>query len=229
MLFLCVFVIGLLIIDTTVQTDIETKRILSWIDNGICVVFLMDFLGHLITEKNRLIYFVTWGWIDLISSLPMFAIARLGRIAKIFRIIRLIRGLKSIKTLLDFIVQKRGESTIFSASLIAILTISFGSIAILQCEKGVEHSNIQSAGDAIWWTVVTMSTVGYGDYFPVTPDGRIIAVGLMIVGIGLFGTFTGFLAAWLVEGKKDRGDTIESLRCRITELESNVNLLKNKL
>jgi voltage-gated potassium channel len=202
MLFLCIFVVGLLVVDTTMKTDVETKRIFSWIDTGICIIFLIDFSWRLITEKNRLIYFVTWGWIDFISSLPMFAIARLGRIARILRIIRLIRGLKSFKTLLDFIVQKRGESTALSASLIAILTVSFGSIAILQCEKDIEHSNIQSAGDAVWWTVVTMSTVGYGDHFPTTPEGRIVAAVLMIVGIGLFGTFTGFIAAWLMEGKK---------------------------
>jgi voltage-gated potassium channel len=209
MLFLCLFVIGLLVVDTTIQTDTETKRILLWIDNGICVIFLLDFLGRLITEKNRLTYLVTWGWIDFVSSLPMFAIARLGRIARILRIIRLIRGLKSFKTLLDFIVQKRGESTFLSASLVAILTISFGSISILQCEKGIENSNIQSAGDAVWWTIVTMSTVGYGDYFPVTPEGRIIAAILMIVGIGLFGTFTGLFAAWLIEGKKENKNTNE--------------------
>jgi voltage-gated potassium channel len=202
MLFLCIFVIGLLVADTVIKIDMETKRILSWIDTGICIIFLTDFSWRLITEKNRLMYLVTWGWIDFISSLPMFAIARLGRIARILRIIRLIRGLKSFKTLLDFLVQKRGASTVLSASLIAILTVSFGSIAILQCEKDIEHSNIQSAGDAVWWTVVTMSTVGYGDYFPVTPEGRIIAALLMIVGIGLFGTFTGLLAAWLIEGKK---------------------------
>jgi voltage-gated potassium channel len=202
MLFLCVFVIGILIFDTILPTSRETKQILSWIDYSICFIFLFDFVYRMIFEKNRLKYFFTWGWIDFISSLPIFIFARWGRIARILRIIRLIRGLKSVKELLDIFLKHRGESTFLSAVLVAILTVSFGSLAILQCEIVVEGGNIKTAGDAMWWTIVTMSTVGYGDRFPVTAEGKFIATALMFVGIGLFGTYTGLLAAWLINGNK---------------------------
>lgn len=77
----------------------------------------------------------------------------------------------------------------------------FGSISILQVET-VPESNIKTAGDAIWWAFVTITTVGYGDRFPVTSAGRIIAAFLMITGVALFGTFTGFVAAWFMDGDK---------------------------
>lgn len=79
--------------------------------------------------------------------------------------------------------------------------VLFSSIAILQVEDS-PNSNIKSAEDAIWWSYVTITTVGYGDKYPVTTEGRLIAAVLMTAGVGLFGTFTGFLASWFVQEKK---------------------------
>jgi voltage-gated potassium channel len=81
--------------------------------------------------------------------------------------------------------------------------IIFGSIAILQVEHD-PNSNIKTAEDAIWWAFVTITTVGYGDKYPVTTEGRIIAGFLMITGVGLFGTFTGFIASWFLEPGKSK-------------------------
>ena len=79
--------------------------------------------------------------------------------------------------------------------------VIFGSISILLVEND-PASNIKSAEDAIWWALVTVTTVGYGDKFPVTTEGRIIGVALMFVGVGLFGTFTGYVASWFTAGNK---------------------------
>ena len=79
--------------------------------------------------------------------------------------------------------------------------IIFSAVAILQVETA-PNSNIKTAEDAIWWAYATITTVGYGDVFPVTTEGRIIAAALMTVGVGLFGTFTAFLASWFVTEKK---------------------------
>jgi voltage-gated potassium channel len=89
--------------------------------------------------------------------------------------------------------------------MIAILMVIFSSIAILQVEN-VPNSNIKTAEDALWWSYVTVTTVGYGDKFPVTLEGRIIAGFLMTTGVGLFGTFTGFVASWFVGEKKNNID-----------------------
>lgn len=79
--------------------------------------------------------------------------------------------------------------------------IIFGSISLLQVEHDA-NSNIKTAEDAIWWAFVTITTVGYGDKYPVTTEGRIIAAFLMVTGVGLFGTFTGYMTSWFVGSQK---------------------------
>jgi voltage-gated potassium channel len=99
------------------------------------------------------------------------------------------------------------------------------SVAILQVEK-VPESNIKTAEDAIWWAFVTTTTVGYGDKYPVTTEGRFIAVFLMATGVGLFGTFTGFLASWFVEeDKENKDDQLKLLREEIAAVKK---MLENK-
>ena len=68
---------------------------------------------------------------------------------------------------------------------------------MLGLEREVEHANIRTAGDALWWSLVTITTVGYGDHYPVTTPGRLVAAWLMIVGIGVMGTVTGVVASWI--------------------------------
>jgi voltage-gated potassium channel len=86
-------------------------------------------------------------------------------------------------------------------ALISFLMVIFSSIAILQFEKDI-NSNIKTAEDAIWWSYVTITTVGYGDKFPITTEGRIIGAVLMTMGVGIFGTFTALVSSWFIE-KKD--------------------------
>jgi voltage-gated potassium channel len=111
-----------------------------------------------------------------------------------------LRAFKSIKHLTFHIYKNRKQSAVSTVTMIAILMIIFSSIAILQFETD-QNSNIKTAEDALWWSYVTITTVGYGDKFPVTTEGRIIGALLMTVGVGTFGTFTALLSSWLIEGK----------------------------
>ena len=86
--------------------------------------------------------------------------------------------------------------------------LCFGSIAILQFEQG-PTGTIQSPGDAMWWAIVTVTTVGYGDTYPVSPEGRVLASVLMAAGVGLFGTFTAFIASWFLAAEDE-----EEVECR---------------
>ena len=78
------------------------------------------------------------------------------------------------------------------------LTLFTAAIAALEAERGVAGSNINTFGDAIWWSIASVTTVGYGDKFPITPDGRFIASLLMVVGIALFSALTALMAAWVM-------------------------------
>lgn len=97
------------------------------------------------------------------------------------------------------ILRRRAQSAGLAAVLLAILTTFFGSIAVLRVER-VAGGNILTAGDALWWSVATMTTAGFGDLYPTTAEGRIIATGLMLVGIGVFGTVTALIATWVLSG-----------------------------
>jgi voltage-gated potassium channel len=96
-------------------------------------------------------------------------------------------------------LQGRGAVNATRAVVLsAVLLIWIAAVAILGAERGVPGSNISSFGDAVWWAIVTTTTVGYGDFFPVTLTGRIIAGGLMVLGISLIGVVTASVAAWFV-------------------------------
>jgi voltage-gated potassium channel len=146
-----------------------------------------------------------WGWIDLISSIPMVDFVRAGRILRLIRLLRIVRAFRSTNQLIRHIFRNRAQGTFTSVAMLAVLLIIFSSIAILQVETD-PNSNIKSAEDAIWWAYVTITTVGYGDKFPVTSEGRIIAAILMTGGVGLFGTFTAYVASWFVVEKESKNE-----------------------
>lgn len=201
-LFLSIYVLAALMLDTFLKLPPEISRMLTIIDDVICLVFLFDFVKRFLKAESKL-KFMKWGWIDLISSIPMLHFMRVGRAFRLFRILRILRAFRSTKHLVGHIFTRRRQGALTAASVIAILTIIFSSIAILHVEVDPK-SNIKTAEDAIWWAYVTITTVGYGDRFPVTTEGRIIAAFLMTVGVGLFGTFTAFLASWFVEHTKKK-------------------------
>jgi voltage-gated potassium channel len=196
---LSIYVLGALIASTFFYLSPETDRLLNYIDNAICIIFLIDFFYRLIKSDNK-VGFMKWGWIDLISSIPAFGYFRAGRALRLIRLLRILRAFRSTKVLMHYVFRRRAYGAMTTAVIIAILMLLFSSIAILQVETA-ENSNIKSAEDAIWWAYVTITTVGYGDKFPVTTEGRMIAMVLMTVGVGLFGTFAGFVASWFVEDK----------------------------
>lgn len=183
----------------------ETVQLLGWADTAACLVFLADFGDQLRRAPHKGRYFMRWGWIDLLSSLPAISFLRWGRF---FRILRVVRVIRSSHHLAQHIFRNRSRSVFLSVALTAALTIVAASVAILSVETAPD-SNIVTASDALWWSVVTMTTVGYGDFYPVTNLGRFIAVCLMVVGIGLTGTFTAYIAAWFFAPQKTQDGALE--------------------
>lgn len=199
-LVLSLYVLLSLLISTLFELSVELTNLLNYIDNAICVVFLIDFGIRFRNAQNKL-EFMRWGWIDLIASIPSVEFLRAGRILRLIRLIRVFKALKSTKLIYEHINRSKKQSAITSVALISILMVIFSSIAILQFEIDV-NSNIKTAEDAIWWSYVTITTVGYGDKFPITTEGRIIGAILMTAGVGIFGTFTALVSSWFLENKK---------------------------
>lgn len=202
-LMLSVYVLIALLIDTLFKLPAETAKVLSYIDNLICLVFLLDFIIRFRKAENKLT-FMKWGWIDLIASIPTLDFMRAGRLLRVIRLIRLIRAFRSTKHIVQHVFKNKTQGTLTSVAIIAVLMLLFSTISILQFEKD-PNSNIKTAEDAIWWSYATITTVGYGDKYPVTTEGRIVAMMLMTVGVGLFGTFTAYVSSWFV--KSDQKST----------------------
>ena len=197
---LSIYVLCALIIDTAFDLPIETSRLLNYIDLAICIFFFIEFCIRFFKSQNKS-KFMLWGWVDLISSIPMIGVLRVGRIFRLIRLLRIIRAFRSTNKLVNHLFINKVEGTFISVVSIAVLLLIFCSIAILQVET-VPNSNIKTAEDAIWWAYVTITTVGYGDKFPVTTEGRLIAAILMTAGVGLFGTFTAYVSSWFLNGEK---------------------------
>ncbi|MEP7267095.1 MAG: potassium channel family protein [Saprospiraceae bacterium] len=190
---LSIYVLVALMVDTFYKLSPEVSSILETVDNLICVIFLYDFAIRFRRAPNKL-KFMRWGWIDLLSSIPFVDYVRAGRVLRLFRLLRIIRAFKNTHQLVNHIYRKRAQGALATAFIITILMLIFSSIAILQVETD-PHSNIKTAEDALWWSVTTITTVGYGDRYPVTTEGRIISTILMVMGIGLFGTFSGYISS----------------------------------
>ena len=229
MLLLCAYVLIALFIDTIFTLPKETSILLTKIDNIVCFVFIGDFIYNVITAQNKIKY-LNWGWIDLVSSIPSIQILRWGRFARVIRILRLLRGIRSTKQIIKFLFANRAKGTFASVAMISFVLVVFSSVAILNCETSPE-SNIQSASDALWWSFVTITTVGYGDYYPITLLGRIIAGVLMTAGVGLFGTFTAYVASSFLEQEEKEEEKreeeilseLKAIRKELAELKKSHN------
>lgn len=198
---LSVYILLALLIEILFDLTPELSRLLVIIDNFICIIFLYDFINRLLRAESKL-KFMKWGWIDLLSSIPSISFLRYGRVVRLIRLFRILRAFRSTKSLIQFVFRNRTKGTFSTVALIALLMVIFSSIAILQFEDP-NSGNIKTAEDAIWWSFVTVTTVGYGDKFPITTEGRLIAALLMVTGVGLFGTFTGFVASWFMGESKE--------------------------
>ena len=188
-------VLGLVANDTGIQ---EILLVMNWI---LSSVLLIDFGYRFITAASRSGYFFRrFGWADLLSSLP-FAELKFLRIFRLLRVYRLLRNIGG-RTVARSLIRERAGSALLSLLLMGILVLEFGSLQMLYIEQDATGANITNASDALWFTIETISTVGYGDQFPVTNAGRVMGSFIIVVGVGIFGTFTGYLANLFLSPRK---------------------------
>ncbi len=181
--------------------DPDISNVLMIMNGVYSVIFMADFIYRIATAPSKSNYFFRqFGWADLLASLPF----EQTKILRVFRLVRVYRLMKKVgpKTILNTLIKDRAGSALIILLLMGFLVLEFGSLAILRAEKLNPDANIKTASDAIWYTMVTISTVGYGDRYPTTNWGRIIGAVIIIVGVGIFGTFTGYLANLFLSPQK---------------------------
>jgi voltage-gated potassium channel len=227
-LFLSFYVLVALAVEVLFPLGPEASALLFYIDTFVCVVFLGDFFANLIRARDKLAY-LKWGWLDLISSIPTVQALRWGRLARVVRILRVFRALRSSKTVLEHLFIDRPKGALTTVAILSFSLLVVSSIAILSVETGTE-ANITTAEEALWWSFVTITTVGYGDHYPVTPEGRIIAAALMTAGVGLFGTFTAYVASrFFGPGEEQQESTSEAVLERLEALSAEVQALRREV
>ncbi len=176
----------------------EIAQLIDYYDFGLCIVFLYDFFKQLFQSENKFKYFFTYGWLDLLSSVPMVGALRAFRL---FRVVRVIRVFKGINILVAFLRSERKASLYGLMVLFICFMVILSSIFTLYFEQGV--GNINTAEDTLWWTFISVTTVGYGDLYPVTSYGRLSATLMIFTGLIAFGTIISFMNDTLNAYKED--------------------------
>ncbi|WP_288902339.1 potassium channel family protein [uncultured Sneathiella sp.] len=226
-LILSLFSVGSLLAESFLKLDSGTIEILMTADFVICFIFLYDFFKRFIGAENK-IAFMKWGWIDLISSIPVFDALRYGRLVRVVRVLRVLRVFTSSRNLFVALKENKIETTFNSVVLVSLMVIVFGAISVLHLERGVLESNIKEPMDALWWAFVTITTVGYGDYYPVTVEGRFIAILLMTNGIGIFATLSAMIASKFIQPDSTEAQHEQSLKM-MSKLYADISKLRQEL
>ena len=204
----------------------QIADLLDIFDLFFCTVFFADFVRNTIRAKDRRRYLMTWGIFDLISSIPAVGVLRVFRFA---RVIRVLRALRSIRILIRVGRQNRAASVVVAALTVTMTLFVGVCVAVLYFEQDAPGSNIRAADDVLWWAVVTSSTVGYGDRYPVTDVGRVLGALLMFVGIGLFATASGSIGGMLVQSLRAQLHTDVEVESEIRELRGAVERIEQAL
>jgi voltage-gated potassium channel len=238
---LFVLLVGVLSVVNTgivfLPLSLPVQQVALVMDLIIAPVFLVDFAYRFGTAPSRRRYMVRqFGWADLLSIVPALGIFRTFRILRVLRLLqrygapRLARDLDGTRALSTFLL------TLF----MVLVVVEFSGMAIYVVEGKDAAGNIKDASDAIWWGFVTITTVGYGDRYPVTDVGRVIGTVLLFAGIALFSVLTGFIAnAFLAPRAPGRRllrvpkDSLEAdvdeLRAMLIEQEQRAAAIRHKL
>lgn len=184
------------------------------------IIFAVDYVVRLVIAEKRL----RWFWRHLFDLIVV--------VLPVLRPLRLLKALTLVTTLQRTVgTQLRSSIAIYGAGS-ALVLVWIAALSELEAERGAPGANIETFGEALWWAIVTISTVGYGEYYPVTGWGRGIAALLMAGGIAVVGVVTATLSSWIIEraASVEGADDAESAtRGQVRELSQQISALAQRL
>ena len=224
-LVLVVAVVSLLlvILETFLHVPPAALSVLRTVDTLSCSIFLTDVFVRWRREKFAANYW-RWAWIDLLASIPFEPAFRSLQAIRIYRFVRLVRVLKKLNTLTS---GTSLNEKLLALPGIALVMVFFSTMLMVEVERSAPDATIKSGGDALWWALTTVTTVGYGDTYPVTTEGRIIASVLMLIGIALFGAMSAIVTSKLILPKETSDH--EELRREMRSLHAEITELRRRL
>ncbi len=179
----------------------------TWLDAvlwGVWALFVVDYVIR-IGLANRRLRFVVRHPLDLLIVAAPF-----------FRFLRLLRLVAAISTL-GRVLRDDFRGRVGSYLLVSVSLLGFvAALGVFEAERDAPEASITTFGDALWWVLTTITTVGYGDLYPVTTEGRLVAGGLMVAGIAVLGTVTAAIATWFLEqvGARDAAEAVTPAAAR---------------
>ena len=201
-------------------------RLLITIDTVICLLFLYDFFTGLFRSKNKIRY-IEIHWIDFIGSIPAIGPLRALRFLKVLRVLR------STKMIFRF-VYKRSSLDLFNLTLFALtLIVAVSSFSLFYLEEGIADPDnmigerLHGISDYVWWSIYTVIGVGYGDALPIAPEGKFIAVVLMLAGIAFVGMFIGLVVDHVIKDKEIK-EQLDERQVQINRIEEKLDQLIKK-
>ena len=202
-------------LETLPNLNDRTVMVLSILESVCITVFAIEYLLRLSVAKRKLKFvFSLWGMIDLLAILPFFLFAygitlnliilRAFRLLRLVRILKLGRYSKSLsRMVLAMKIAREDLLLALAATLIMLLVASFG---IYQFENPVQPEKFSSVFESLWWALATLTTVGYGDIYPITLGGRIFTGFILMIGLGIVALPAGIIASSLTEARKQQDD-----------------------
>lgn len=195
-------------IETLPDRSVMTISVLSMIETGLIVIFTIEyFLRIWGSEKTIKFIFSFYGLIDLIAILPYyvglggdFKSLRVFRFLRLFRLLKLTRYTKSLERYKETLKHIRDDLIIFS--VVSLILLYLAGVGIYHFEHEVQPDVFRSIFDALWWSVVTLTTTGYGDIYPITAGGRVFASIVLILGLGIVAVPTGLIASALTKARE---------------------------
>jgi voltage-gated potassium channel len=172
------------VLDPRLEPDLRSFfGVVSW---SIWAAFAIDFGARLWLADDRVGY-ARRHWYDVgLIALPVLRPLRLLRLLALARLLNRSAARSLVGRVTTYVLGT------------AVMAVGLGAVAVLDAERDAPRANIETFGDALWWSTTTVTTVGYGDRYPVTTEGRFLAVALMLVGIATVGAVTASIATWMI-------------------------------
>lgn len=193
-----IFSLAILPIQMLYKGSEDVLKIIDSADIVLCSFFFADFLKQLFQAKGARFAYMKYGWVDLLSSIPIIPGAQIGRVFRILRLLKVMRQVSKLSDLTEGLFRNPTAGAFAVTSVLAVSTVFMSAFLVLEAEYNVPEAKIRTAGDALWWAVTTVTTVGYGDVYPITTAGRYVGVVTMLVGIAVAGSLTAAMASLLI-------------------------------
>ena len=211
------FFIQFLIIVSLITFSIETlpdlhssiKTVLNYLEITIVIIFTIEYILRILVADKKIGFILSFfGIIDLVSILPFYLSTGVDlRTLRIFRLLRLIRILKlfrynqAIKRFHRALMIAKEELILFS--FVALILLYLSAVGIYYFENTAQPDQFKSVFHSLWWALATLTTVGYGDVFPVTAGGRIFTFFVLMLGLGIVAVPTGLFASALSQARNE--------------------------